>query len=302
MDDVLGIVRKDASSANVQQNAQVTTTFGSEQSERQAKSFDGSSKICSGNGTTEPYFHQDGSSGEVQGAPIPGERPSDTHTYSESFMEENLFDVDESDEQDSASTDEEAVPTRIKSTTKWTTAHGINSDGANLIYTKAVYVCEETLGYFDLHLPKSRGSPKRPWTEEEKKDFRVYIQDYGIEDWEILSESMGRTETDLPVVYLEVVAARNRRAGRPARDGIPKTFPNLAHPPPPKKPSRVMGPRKCNDPERIRRNILGDFSYDIRATAFPKVTRDGIMVDSKGNPLSGTTSHSPTLHSVRNRS
>ena len=124
------------------------------------------------------------------------------------------------------SADSEAAPMQ----TEWTTAHGINSKGASIrVPVRGVW--DLTSQWMYLHLPRSSGLSYRPWTEEEKEDLRVYIQDYGVEDWALLSQCTNRRQTNLQYTYYEIITARNRQAGRPERAGIPDAYPNLASPP-----------------------------------------------------------------------
>ena len=124
------------------------------------------------------------------------------------------------------SVDSEAAPMQ----TEWRTAHGINSEGATIcVPDRSVW--DTTNQRMSLHLPTSSGLSYRSWTEEEKEDLRVYIQDYGVEDWALLSRSTNRSETNLQDMYYEIITARNRQAGRPERAGIPDAYPNLTPPP-----------------------------------------------------------------------
>ena len=146
--------------------------------------------------------------------------------------EEGPFANDEAHEREDAVVDDKPVPSQ----TDWNTAHGINSDCAN-IRVRGMGVYDLAGQSTQLYLPTSRGSPYRPWTEEEKENLRVYIQDYRIGDWEALSQSMGRTTTELQYVYLEIITARNEQAGRSKFAGLSLGYPNLAPPPPPQEPT-----------------------------------------------------------------
>ena len=133
-----------------------------------------------------------------------------------------------------ASVDDKAAPTE----TIWDTAHGINSSGANTrVPGKGVYTV--TGVWRTLYLPTSTGSPDRVWTDQEKEDLRVYIQDYGIEDWAPLSQSTNRPKEELQYIYFEVVTARNIRAGRPEDAAIPEGYPDFPPPPAPVEPGMI---------------------------------------------------------------
>ena len=121
------------------------------------------------------------------------------------------------------------------------TAHGINSKGTK-IRVPSMSVWDSTHQLTNLRLPTSRGLPDRPWTEEEKEDLRVYIQDYGVEDWALLSQSTRRRVKELKNMYLEIIKARNIQAGRPEDAGLPIAYPNLAPPPRPQSPESTVSP------------------------------------------------------------
>ena len=127
--------------------------------------------------------------------------------------------------------------------TEWMTAHGINSEGANICDPdRGVY--DSTGQWTEFLLPTSRGLRDRPWTEEEKEDLRAYIQDYGVEDWALLSQSTSRPESDLRRMYLDIHTTRNRQAGRPERAGLSNDYPNLARPPRPRSPEPTESPMR----------------------------------------------------------
>ena len=343
MDDVFGIVRKDAATervshsvreADIQQSRKRSRSpdDGSEDGEdgatkptpKRLRLYQQLREICEveeeyvGAGLADAALnghstlvYQDVTSSEAQETDFTNKATTDTKAREEYFVEEEKFANDQAMEREGTRTDDEAAPTQ----TEWNTAHGINSDCAD--------VRVPNMGIFDLagewtklYLPKSRGLLDRPWTEEEKEDLRAYIQDYRIEDWAALSRSTNRTETNLQCMFLEVIAARNKKAGRPERDGIPDRYPNLASPPPPvpvappisaepAAPTTPEEPRKLRAESLIgksKKNSFGDLTYDVKATSFPRTTRDGRMVDSEGNVLLGSWVTYAIAQSVGNRS
>ncbi|CAD6566704.1 MAG: hypothetical protein ASARMPREDX12_008803 [Alectoria sarmentosa] len=223
--------------------------------------------------------YQDTSSSEAQEATMVDKAPPNTKTDKQPSVEGELFTNDEAEERGGVPAYDNVAP----ADTEWDTAHGINSNCANIpVPEKRVW--DVTGEIKSLYLPTSTDSPDRPWTESEKEDLRVYIQDYGIEDWALLSQSTNRPEKELQGMYFEVGTARNKQAGRPDYAGIPEAFFDLAA------PSGPEEPRKHRLPDQRRKgkkNNLGDLTYDLKATSFPKVTRDGGMVDAKGNVLLG---------------
>lgn len=349
MDDVFGIVRKDAGTARVSHIVREAVTPDIRQSRKRSRSPDDGSEDGE-DGATKPtpkrlrlyqqlreiceveeeyvgagpadaarnghstLVYQDVPSSEAQKTDFTNTATTDTKAREEYFVEEEKLANDQDMEREGTRTDDEAAPTQ----TEWNTAHGINSDCAN--------VRVPNMGIFDLtgewtkfYLSTSRGLLDRPWTEEEKEDLRVYIQDYRIENWAALSQSTNRTETDLQCMFLEVVAARNRQAGRPERAGIPDRYPNLAPPPPPvpfnppisAEPAAPAAPATPEEPRKLRaesligkskKNSLGDLTYDVKATSFPMTTRDGRMVDSEGSVLLGSWVTYAIAQSVGNRS
>ena len=182
---------------------------------------------------------------------------------------------------ESASKHDEAAPVKEE----WDTAHGILSRCANIRVPGKV-VSDVTGVLRHLHLPTCTGAPDRAWSEKDKEDLRAYIQDYGVESWTLLSQSTNRPPAPLQDMYLEVVAARNKHAGRPENDGIPEAYPNLAAPPPPP-PKEPRNLRDRTVMSRVKRNMLGDLKYSLKAVSFPKTARDGRIVDLKGRNLLG---------------
>ena len=116
---------------------------------------------------------------------------------------------------------------------EWNTAHGINCDGEKIsVRKKGVYdVAGE---WTNFYLPTYEGLPDRPWTEKERENLRIYIQ-----DWNIVARSMNRIVENLYVEYFEVIVGRNRRAGRSERAGLPPAYPSLAPPPSPPDPDET---------------------------------------------------------------
>ena len=318
MDDVLGIVRKDANASQIPQGVGAAMVPDTQQSRKRGRSPNDSSNdgtststpkrlrlyqrprnggvekehVADGHAdaatTNDPtIIYQPTSSGEAQ-EPASVKAVTKTAIHMQPTVEGEPFANDEATEREDALADDEAAFAQ----TKWDTAHGINSSCAN-IRVPGKRMRDTTGQCTYLYFPTSGGLPDRPWTEGGKEDLRVYIQDYGVEDWSLLSRSMNRPAAELQDMYVEVIAARNKQAGRHERAGIPKKYPNLAPPPPPLKPAvrtasvelRRLRPRDKTG--RVKRNMLGDLTYDAKATSFPKVTRYGGMVDSKGNALLG---------------
>lgn len=318
MDDVLGIVRKDANASRIPQNVGAAMAPDTQQSRKRGRSPNDSSNdgtststpkrirlyqrprnggveeehVADGHAdaatTDDPtIIYQPTSSGEAQ-EPASVNADTKTEIHMQPTVEGEPFANDEATEREDALADDEAAFAQ----TKWDTAHGINSSCAN-IRVPGKRMRDTTGQWTNLYLPTSGGLPDRPWTERGKEDLRVYIQDYGVEDWSLLSRSMNRPAAELQDMYVEVIAARNKLAGRHERAGIPKKYPNLAPPPPPPKPAvrtasvELPRLRPRDKTGRVKRNRLGDLTYDAKATSLPKVTRDGGMVDSKGNALLG---------------
>lgn len=274
MDDILGIVRKDTNAARAAQSVETATTPDIQQSRKRARGPDDDSEESMtkpsqkrvrlysqpreirnaeeeyvANGHLGAAIRDDstlawqlGSSGEVQGRTMVNE-VANTEINRRASVEEGLFANDEAHEREDAVVDNEAVPSR----TEWNTAHGINSDCAD-IRVRGMEIVDITGQKMHLYLPTSRGSPDRFWTEEEKENLRVYIQDYGIGDWTVLSQSMNRTVTELQNVYRKIIIARNKQAGRPECAGIPMKYPDLTPPPPPKDPAEQEAQAESADP------------------------------------------------------
>ena len=317
MDNVLGIVRKDVKSAEVTRNVEPGMTSDRQRGTKRARSLEDDSEdvltkptpkrvrlhlqvkeisdddeeyITAGQGDIakdddSSLVHQGFPSNEAPEQAMVGEATTNANAHEQSSVE--LFLNDEIEERDDGFADDEASPTE----TEWDTAHGINSICAN-IPIPGMVVIDVTGVWRYLYLPTSTGLPNRAWTEEEKEDLRVYIQDYGVEDWALLSQSTNRPETDLQSMYLEVITARNKQAGRPDRACTTQAYPDLAPPPPPvpavaPAPEEPRKLRTHDQKGKAKKNRLGDLTYDLKATSFPKVTRDGGMIDSKGNVLFG---------------
>ena len=327
MDDIFGIVRNDASAVIAPQNVGPAMTPETQQSRKRARS----SKDESENGITKPtpkrlrlyqrmkeipaddearivagqadvaendnsaLDYQDASSSETREAVMVEKSPTDIQSHKQPFVEDETCENDEAEEREDIPAYENASAAEVE----WDTAHGINSTCANIpIPGKGVR--DVTGQWRQLYLPTSTGLPDRPWTEEEKEDLRVYIQDYGIEDWERLSQSANRPEGELKEMYFEIITARNKQAGRDELAGLPPGYLDLPPPPPaPEKPAPVeVEPRKLRSLDQIgksKKNKLGDLTYDVRATSFPRVTRDGGMVDAKGNAVLGVMGDLPRV-------
>ena len=227
--------------------------------------------------------------------------------------------INEAEDPEDVSSDDEIDTTQ----TGWNTAHGINSKVA-FIYVDGKTVWSKTGEGQQLVLPKTEGSPNRPWTKAEKETLRAYIQDYGIENWAALSKSTNRAESDLQQTYLNIIIKRNKRAGRPQLAGIPEEYPRyprFAPPPPPQEPGQPASPPHSPPPSsiepeesatptataelprlrprkrtgQIAKGNLGDLAYDVKVRAFPKVTRYGRLVDSKGDTLPEAMGHIPSV-------
>ena len=319
MDNVLGIVRKDVNASRIPQSVGAAMVPDTQQSNKRGRSpddgpnddtskptpkrlrlyqrprgirdveeehvADGHAGAATKDDTT--IIHQPTSS-DGAGKLASVDAVTSTATHTQPTVEEEPHANDVADEREDVVAEDEAASAQ----TKWDTAHGINSSCANIrVPWKGI---RDTTGQWtNLFLPTCGGLPDRPWTEEGKENLRVYIQDYGVEDWSLLSQSMNRPESELQEMYVEVIAARNKQAGRPERAGIPKKYPILAPPPPPPKPAvrtasaELPRLRPRHRTARVKRNMLGDLTYDVKATCFPKVTRDGGMVDAKGKALLG---------------
>lgn len=238
------------------------------------------------------FVHPPTSSNELQ-EPAPVAGTANTESLGQPTTERQPVINGEAEEREHALVEDEAQPTQ----TGWNTAYGINSDLADVpVPRRGIYDVTGQWSY--LYLPRSTGVTNRPWTEEEKEDLRAYIQDYRIGNWKALSQSMNRPEAELQSTYLEVATARNKLAGRPEYEGIPRRYPKLTPPPRPKPPNRIEPP-KLRSRSRIGRaktHKLGDLRYDLKATSFPKVTRDGGMVDSRGNALLGIMGDLPRVN------
>ena len=322
MDEAFGITRINANAAEVPQHAGAAMIPSMQQPGKRSRSLDDDSEddlpnpnhkrprlyerpkeirdveeeyISAGQADTAEnddatLVCQDTTTIVAQEASIVDEAPGETEVCNQPSVEHEPSNAEGEVFGEDAPVEDGVAPTEER----WDTAHGINSNDANIhVPGNNVYVTTGELR--PLFLPTSTGSPDRPWTEEEKEDLRVYIQDYGILDWAILSQSTNRPEEELQYMYFEVVTARNVQAGRPEDDGIPEAYPDLAPAPPPvpAAPPLADVPRQLRSLNRIwkaKRNNLGDLTYDVKATSFPKVTRDGGMVDSRGNALLGIMS------------
>ena len=329
MDGIFGIVRKNATEARVPQIVGAAVTSDIPQSKKRSRGPDDDSRdgkiqptvkrqclylrseeTCGVEDQSLAGGHVDAatrddsafvrpptSSNEVQ-EPATVAGTANTESLGRPTTEREPVANGEAEEREHATVEDEALPTQ----TGWNTQHGINSDSADVpVPRKGVFGVTGQRSY--LYLPRSGGLLNRPWTEEEKEDLRAYIQDYRIGDWNALSQSMNRSEAELQYVYLEVAKARNILAGRPENDGIPRKYPKLTPPPRPKSPNRTE-PAVLRSRSRIGRaktHKLGDLTYDLKATSFPKVTRDGGMVDSKGNALLGIMGDLPRVDRRRQR-
>lgn len=264
MDDILGIVRNDAIFARGPQSVGTAMTLDEQQSRKRARSPDDHSEdsttgprrkrvrlysqpreirnaeeeyVADGHIDTairdhSTLAHQLASGGETQG-PAMVDRVANTEVDTRASVVEGPFANDEANGREDAVVGNQAVPSR----TDWNTAHDINSDCAN-IRVRGMGVYDVTGEEAHLYIPTSRGSPDRGWTDDEKEDLRVYIQDYSIRDWTVLSQSMNRTVTELQNIYREILIGRNKLAGRPECAGIPREYPDLTPPPPPKDPAK----------------------------------------------------------------
>ena len=261
MDNVLGIVRKDTNAAD---NTQSTGAADVQQSRKRARtSDDESDESANRPGSKRVRLHlkppkclrlylklrddaNDGEAHVADGAPkkdestvvhqpissnnfqtpVTVEKVTNVEVHTQASVEEVPSANGESNKRDDAAGADEAAPWRKE----WNTAHGINSNGANIPVRVFDLKGEEV----HFYLPTSGASPLyRRLTQEEKEDLRVYIQDYGIPDWHVLAKSMNQTVRRLKTEYLEYIVARNRKAGRRDLAGIPPAWPELAPPPPP---------------------------------------------------------------------
>ena len=327
MDDVLGIIRKDTNAASNPQSIGAAMTPDVQQSRtKESTTRPGPKRIrlyvqprdvadggaCVPTKVQSTLVHQPTSSNEVQKT-VTVDKVTSVEDHTQASVEEVPFANRETNRREDAAADDEAAPSQKE----WNTAHGINSNGAN-IRVRGMTVHDLTGEEVDFYLPTSRASsPCRPLTEKEKENLRVYIQDYGVQDWKVLAKSMNRSVRKLRTVYLEYIKARNIQAGRREWAGIPPAFPNLAPPPPipdPNKPtaapdsadsaatSEPAQPKRSVMASKLRsraktgkfkNNNLGDLTYDLKAKSFPRVTRDGGMVDARGNALLGIMGRIP---------
>lgn len=160
--------------------------------------------------------------------PVAVDKVTSVEVHTQASVEEVAFANEETNKRSDAAADDEVT----LSQKEWNTAHGINSDGAN-IRVRGMGVFDLTGEWVHFCLPTSRASsPYRLLTEKEKEDLRTYIQDYGVQDWHVLAECMHSTVRGLKTEYLEYIVARNRQAGRRELAGI-HAWPQLAPPPPP---------------------------------------------------------------------
>ena len=217
MDDILGINRNNFDTAEAPNEVVAAMTSNTKQSRKCARSLDVDGFGDGATKSTRKRLRHYKATKEIRQA-----------------EEECFIDGQAGAANNDASVDDKAAPTE----TVWDTAHGINSSGANIrVPGKGVYTV--TGVWRTLYLPTSTGSPDRTWTDQEKEDLRVYIQDYEIEDWAPLSQSTNRPKEELQYIYFEVVTARNIRSGRPEDAAIPEGYPDFPPPPAPVEPGMV---------------------------------------------------------------
>ena len=300
MDDVLGIVRNSGNATRELQSVGVATVPAVQQSRKRAMSPDDDHAANKQSQKRQHLYKHIKEVYDAQRQYIPDEHADTTTSGHSSVVCQDPW----SDKArlaaiaDEASAHSEAISTP----TEWDTLHGINSYGANIRVPKKK-VIDVTGEKTHFYLPKSSGSPDQRWTDEEKETLRSYIQDYRIRNWAALSESMNRTKLELQFIYVEIVATGNLQAGRPELAGIPEGYPDLAPSPPPSAPEpaappaaeeiekRQPQPRECKGKTKISQ--FGDLTYDAKAKSFPRITRDGGMVDAKGNVLLGVMGNIP---------
>ncbi len=359
MDEILGIVRHDSNAAVAPQSVSAATTPEAKDCRKRAGTFDDDSedgmakptrkrlrlyqhiketpeddKDCIATGGAEvaeddepALVNQDTSSDEAEEGEMFEKSPMSIQSYNQPAVDDETSNSDEAEEREDISADNEAAGAERD----WDTAHGINSTCANIPIPGKI-VGDLTGVWRHLYLPTSTGLPDRAWNEDEKEDLRVYIQDYGIEDWALLSQSTNRPVKDLKYTYYYYIKARNIQAGRPELAGLPERYPNFARPLPAREEpaSEEENPEEENpeeenpeeenpeedeaeedepeedeseedeseedEPRNLRsldqigkskKHKLGDLTYDVKATSFPKVTKGGGTVDAKGNVLLG---------------
>ena len=265
MDGILGITRTNVTAVMPPSSISVAKKMDTQQTQKRARSLDDDSE-----GNTRKHrrlYEQLGekpdeeeeyvSGGNIDAAQHTGSPFVNQNTFSHEVQEATMLDTGsekrEPNKQDSAegenlTAEDEDTPgedtpenfgNAAPATTQWETAHGINSNCANIpVPGMDVYDTEDIRR--PLYLPTSPGVPNRPWTNEEKEDLRAYIQDYKIGNWASLSQSTSRDERELQDMYLDIVTARNIQAGRSRLTGIPELYPNLAPPPPQQEESQEL--------------------------------------------------------------
>lgn len=203
MDDALGIVRNVVSAAQAPKTTVAVAETGIEHSRKRQRSFDDDSD--SEDGVTERppkrrlYEQIKEMSADDEEYITANVANGDDTTLEQPFVEDEAPTSHETEEREDASRDGEAVTAE----TVWDTAHGINSSCADIAIPKRAVrdVTGQVRGFF---LPTRTGLPDRPWTEGEKEDLRVYIQDYKLDSWR--SSSPGTTRLDdlnVPVLQID---------------------------------------------------------------------------------------------------
>ena len=157
-------------------------------------------------------------------------------------------------------------------------------------------------------------APKE-WTDEEKENLRLWVQDYGVKSWRNIAWCLKRKEAECKLMCCYIIMVQNQRAGRDIYDGmredllaalppspvsaatsasstpLPTPSASLSPSPSPASPSTVPVTSPTITTKSLRPHIpraapkfqCGEILYDARARSLPKLAKNGNVVDSKGN-------------------
>ena len=172
---------------------------------------------------------------------------------------------------------------------EWGTAHVFNSKGADIYFPRKVNTIDGNLER--MRLPRPAKSGDGDWTTEDDEDIHSWIQDYGVRDWKRVAQATNRSEEERQARYLHMVTSRNIQAGRVPNDGVPERYPDLSPPlpgaPPPAISDRVLRPRNRRAGPGVSKIACGELTYDLKARKFPRLAKNGNLVDSHGNTILG---------------